>query len=233
MTHEAEEIVEDVKSYLEYLKGMGIETLPVSETTTQESSSASSPTLPSIQSLEEIRKELGDCKRCKLHRTRRTIVFGEGNPKATLMFIGEGPGYDEDVQGRPFVGKAGQLLTRIIQSINLQREEVYIANLVKCRPPGNRNPEPDEIRACSPFLLKQIQAISPKIICALGTFSAQTLLNTGASITSLRGREFDLQGIRLIPTFHPAYLLRYPARKKEVWEDMKRIQQWMANPIEK
>ena len=233
MAHEIHEIVEDLKSYLEYLKGMGIEALPMNEMADQQTSSDTSPPPPSIQTLEEIRSELGDCRRCKLHRTRRTIVFGEGNPNATLMFIGEGPGYDEDVQGRPFVGRAGQLLTKIIQSIHLQREEVYIANIIKCRPPGNRNPEPDEIKTCSPFLLKQVQAIRPKIICALGAFSAQTLLSTDAKITTLRGRFFDFQGIKVIPTFHPAYLLRNPERKRDVWEDMKRIMEEMGKLIEK
>ena len=218
-----QEIISNLKTYLEYLKGMGITSLP--------SSGIKFEGLPSPQilSLEEIRKELGDCKRCKLHRTRRTIVFGEGNPKTNLMFIGEGPGYDEDVQGRPFVGKAGQLLTRIIQSINLQREEVYIANIIKCRPPQNRNPEPDEIQSCHPFLMKQIMAIQPKIICALGTFSAQTLLKTDTKISALRGKFYDLEGIKVIPTYHPAFLLRNPERKKEVWEDMKKIAEWLIN----
>jgi len=173
--------------------------------------------------LEDVRKELGDCKRCKLHRGRKTIVFGEGNERATLMLIGEGPGYDEDVQGRPFVGRAGQLLTKILQSINLPREEVYIANIIKCRPPQNRNPEPDEIQSCSPFLMKQIQVIQPKIICALGAFSAQTLLKTETKITALRGKFYDLEGIKVIPTYHPAFLLRNPDKKREVWEDMKKI----------
>jgi DNA polymerase len=149
------------------------------------------------------------------------------------MFIGEGPGYEEDVQGRPFVGKAGQLLTKIIQSIHLEREEVYIANIIKCRPPQNRNPEPDEIGSCSPFLMKQIQAIQPKIICALGTFAAQTLLQTDAKITSLRGRIFDLQGIKVLPTYHPAFLLRNPDKKREVWEDMKQIAEWLAKEEKK
>ena len=216
-------IIADLKTYLEYLKGMGITSLPSSGIKSEGSPS------PQILSLEEIRKELGDCKRCKLHRTRRTIVFGEGNEKATLMFIGEGPGYDEDVQGRPFVGRAGQLLTKIIQSINIQREEVYIANIIKCRPPQNRNPEPDEIQSCHPFLMKQIMAIQPKIICALGTFSAQTLLKTDTKISALRGKFYDLEGIKVIPTYHPAFLLRNPERKKEVWEDMKKIAEWLIN----
>ncbi len=139
------------------------------------------------------------------------------------MFIGEGPGYDEDVQGRPFVGRAGQLLTKIIQSMQLQREDVYIANVIKCRPPQNRNPEPDEIASCSPFVLKQISAIRPTIICALGTFSAQMLLKTTAKITALRGKVFSLDATRVIPTYHPAFLLRNPEKKKDVWEDMKRV----------
>ena len=222
MDQKVQDVIADLKAYLEYLKGMGIENLPFSERDTP------SPPSPMAPTLEEVRKELGDCQRCKLHRTRRTLVFGEGNEKAKLMFIGEGPGYDEDVQGRPFVGKAGQLLTKIIQSIHLQREEVYIANIIKCRPPQNRNPEPDEIQTCYPFLMKQIQAIQPRIICALGTFAAQTLLHTDAKITTLRGRFFDLAGIKVLPTYHPAYLLRSPERKREVWEDMKQISEWMA-----
>ncbi len=217
MNQKVQEIIADLKSYLEYLKRMGIEALPVSEIKSNEDFR------PEVTSLEGIRKELGDCKRCKLHRTRRTLVFGEGHQKAKLMIIGEGPGYDEDLQGRPFVGKAGQLLTKILQSIHLQREEVYITNIIKCRPPQNRNPEPDEIQNCHPFLVMQINAIQPKIICALGTFAAHTLLKTDAKITSLRGRSYDLSGIKVFPTYHPAYLLRNPERKKEVWEDMKQI----------
>jgi uracil-DNA glycosylase len=171
---------------------------------------------------------LGDCKRCKLHRTRKTIVFGEGHEKARLMVIGEGPGFEEDVQGRPFVGRAGQLLTKILQSIQLQREEVYITNIVKCRPPQNRNPEPDEIESCNPFLSKQIQAIQPRIICTLGTFASQTVLKTDAKITALRGRFYDRDGVKIFPTYHPAYLLRNPERKRDVWEDMKQIQTWLS-----
>jgi uracil-DNA glycosylase family 4 len=219
MDENINELINDLRAYLEYLKGMGITTLPVAEDVPEKG------TQPEIPTLADVRKELGDCKRCKLHRTRKTIVFGEGNQEAALMFIGEGPGYDEDVQGRPFVGKAGQLLTKIIESINLSREEVYIANIIKCRPPQNRNPEPDEIESCNPFLMKQIRVIQPKIICALGTFSAQTLLKTDTKITALRGKLYDLEGIKVIPTYHPAFLLRNPDRKKEVWEDMKKIEE--------
>jgi uracil-DNA glycosylase family 4 len=211
------EVINDLKSYLEYLQGMGIQSLPAS------GMEIDNPSPSQIITLDEVRKELGDCKRCKLHRTRKTIVFGEGNEKAKLMFIGEGPGYDEDVQGRPFVGKAGQLLTKILQSINFPREEVYITNIIKCRPPQNRNPEPDEIQSCNPFLMKQIDVIQPKIICALGAFASQTLLKTDAKITALRGKFYDFEGIQVIPTYHPAFLLRNPERKREVWEDMKKI----------
>ena len=218
------EVVEDLKAYLEYLKEVGVEALPVKamEPLTGKSKEA-------LSSLDEIREEMGDCRRCKLHSTRKNLVFGEGNDRAVLMFIGEGPGYDEDTQGRPFVGKAGQLLTRIIQSINLQREEVYIANIVKCRPPQNRNPEPDEILACRPFLMKQIESIRPRIICALGSVATRALLQTEEKITSLRGKPFDFNGIRLIPTYHPAFLLRNPERKREVWEDMKCIAAWLRD----
>ncbi len=224
MDSKADDVMNDLKSYLEYLKNMGIESLPTTVTSAREQ-----PPSSSFSTLREVREELGDCKRCKLHLTRKTLVFGEGNEKATLMVVGEGPGYDEDVQGRPFVGKAGQLLTKILQAIQLERGQVYIANIVKCRPPQNRNPEPDEVRACRPFLLKQIHAIQPGIICALGTVAAQSLLQTGEKITALRGRSFDLEGIRVVPTYHPAYLLRNPERKREVWEDMKRIAQWMKD----
>jgi uracil-DNA glycosylase len=224
MDEKVYEMISDLKSYLGYLKEMGIFFLPASE-------NSSEKTIPSgILTLADVRKELGDCERCKLHRTRRTIVFGEGNEEASLMLIGEAPGYDEDVQGRPFVGKAGQLLTKILQSINLPREEVYITNIVKCRPPQNRNPQPDEIQSCNPFLVKQITVVEPKIICALGSFSAQTLLKTDTKITALRGKLFDLEGIKVIPTYHPAFLLRNPERKREVWEDMKKIAE-LIQPI--
>ena len=223
MDQKIDEMIDDLKSYLEYLKGMGIVSLPTSEMISNKIIREEKLTL------KELRKELGDCKRCKLHRTRRTIVFGEGNEKATLMFIGEGPGYDEDVQGKPFVGRAGQLLTKIIESVNLSREEVYITNIIKCRPPQNRNPESDEIQSCHPFLMKQISVIQPKIICALGTFSAQTLLKTDTKITALRGKVYDLEGIKVTPTYHPAFLLRNPEKKREVWEDMKKIVELLSN----
>jgi len=172
--------------------------------------------------LEAVRIDIGDCTRCKLHRLgRKQVVFGVGNPSARLMFVGEAPGADEDMQGIPFVGRAGQLLTKIIEAIGLTRDEVYIANVIKCRPPQNRNPEPDEVDTCEPFLFRQIDVIHPKVIVALGKFGAQTLLKTLDPISRLRGRVYEYRGAKLIPTFHPAYLLRNPASKREVWEDMK------------
>ena len=173
--------------------------------------------------LDDIRAELGDCQRCALHATRRNLVFGEGSPQAELVFVGEAPGADEDQQGRPFVGRAGQLLTKIIEAMGLKREQVYICNILKCRPPGNRNPLADEILACEPFLIRQLEAIGPQVICALGTFAARTLLKTEAPITVLRGRFHDYHGIPLMPTYHPAYLLRNPSAKKQVWEDVQQI----------
>lgn len=182
------------------------------------------------ETLEAIAAEVGpDCSRCKLHTLGRTqVVFGVGNPRADLMFVGEAPGHDEDLQGIPFVGRAGQLLTKIIEAIGLTRDDVYIANIIKCRPPGNRNPEPDEVDTCEPFLFRQVQAVAPRIIVALGTFAAQALLRTKDPISRLRGRTFTYGSAMLIPTFHPAYLLRNPSSKREVWEDMKRVRDLLA-----
>jgi uracil-DNA glycosylase family 4 len=201
----------------------GIQDLPPSASI-QSAAPAAAPASLSPQitdALESIITDLTDCQRCKLSTTRTHIVFGSGSPSASLMFVGEAPGFDEDQQGFPFVGKAGQLLTKIIQAINLTRDQVYICNVIKCRPPGNRNPEPDEILACVPFLNRQIASIQPEFICALGTFAAQTLLKTTLPISKLRGRFHDYNGIQLLPTFHPSYLLRNPDKKREVWEDMK------------
>ena len=176
-----------------------------------------------------VREDLGDCTRCKLHGLgRRQIVFGVGDPCADLIFVGEAPGVDEDIQGEPFVGRAGQLLTRIIEAIGLRPQDVYIANLIKCRPPGNRNPEPDEVEQCEPFLLRQIDTIKPKVIVALGKFAAQSLLRTTDPITRLRGREYKYRDAILIPTYHPAYLLRMPSAKRDVWADMKRVRAILA-----
>ena len=179
-----------------------------------------------------IRAEIGDCTRCKLHTLGRTqVVFGVGNPEADLMFVGEAPGADEDEQGIPFIGRAGQLLTKIIEGIELTRDDVYIANIIKCRPPQNRNPEPDEVATCEPFLFQQIDVIKPKIIVALGKYAAQTLLRTETPISKLRGQLFDYRGAKLIPTFHPAYLLRNPSSKREVWEDMKLVKRLLNSEL--
>ena len=183
------------------------------------------PALSAEEALAGLKIEIGpQCVRCKLCELGRSqVVFGVGHPKARLMFVGEAPGEDEDRKGEPFVGRAGQLLTKIIEAISLTREQVYIANVIKCRPPGNRNPEPDEVAACEPFLFRQIEIVRPLVIVALGKFAAQCLLRSTEPITKLRGREFEFHGATLIPTFHPAYLLRNPPAKREVWEDMKKV----------
>jgi uracil-DNA glycosylase family 4 len=183
--------------------------------------------------LAAIKADIGpECSRCKLATLgRRQVVFGVGNPNADLMFVGEAPGADEDAQGIPFVGRAGQLLTKMILAIQLERDQVYIANVIKCRPPDNRNPEPDEIATCEPFLFQQIDAIQPKVIVALGSFAAKTLLRTQDSISRLRGRVYDFRGAKLIPTFHPSFLLRSPDRKRDAWEDLKRARALLTAPV--
>lgn len=208
-------VSESIRSHLEYLRALGIEWIPRVEVGT--ALTEAPPTL------EAIRKEMGDCRRCKLWEGRKNLVFGEGNPNASLMFVGEGPGADEDAQGRPFVGRAGQLLTRIIEAIDMQRSDVYIANIVKSRPPNNRAPEPDEVVACIPFLRKQIAAIAPQIVVTLGAVATNNLLSASLSITKVRGEFRQLGAILVMPTFHPSYLLRNPAAKREVWEDMKKV----------
>ena len=178
----------------------------------------------SREPLSAIRESIGECVRCKLCTLgRKQIVFGVGNPNADLMFVGEAPGRDEDIQGIPFVGRAGQKLTQIIEAIGLARDDVYIANVIKCRPPENRNPEPDEVEQCEPFLFRQVDTIRPKVIVALGTFAAKSLLKSNEPISRLRGRVFDYRGAKLVPTFHPAFLLRNPSCRREVWEDMKKV----------
>ena len=207
------EIVGEVRAYLEAQRELGLE---------YTDARWPEPPVPARPpTLSEVREELGDCTRCKLHRHRTQIVFGVGNANARLVFVGEAPGADEDAQGEPFVGRAGQLLTKIIQAMGMQREDVYICNIIKCRPPNNRTPESDEILACQPFLLKQLQAIGPQFICALGGPATQTLLKTKEPISRLRGKFYDFHGIPLLPTYHPAFLLRNPSEKKTVWDDMK------------
>jgi len=214
LQHSFRQLIVDIREFLEYQESLGVKEVFFEKTEIPQT-----PEDP----LKTIRKELGNCTRCKLHSTRTQIVFGVGNPDAALVFVGEGPGYDEDVQGEPFVGRAGQLLTRIIEAMGLKRRDVYIANIIKCRPPNNRNPEPDEISNCEPFLNQQLEAIGPRVVCALGTFAAQTLLKTDLRISQLRGKFHPYRGMKVMATFHPAYLLRNPNEKRKVWDDMQQI----------
>ena len=188
------------------------------------------PVLSPAETLAAIRADIGECTRCRLHRGRKNLVFGVGDPNAELMFIGEGPGADEDAQGEPFVGRAGKLLDNMIAAMGLKREQVYIANVVKCRPPGNRQPERDECDTCSPFLLRQVEAIGPKIIVALGATAARTLLGINDSMSNLRGRLYDFRGTKLAVTYHPAFLLRDPRQKKEAWKDLQQVMQFLGLP---
>lgn len=210
---EFSQIVATVREYVEEQMRLGYTELP---DLTQESSF-------SDFNIHQLRSAAMDCERCELHTTRNSVVFGIGNENADLMFAGEAPGANEDKQGEPFVGRAGQLLTKIIEAMGLTRGDVYIANVIKCRPPANRNPKPFEIETCEPFLLRQVKLIQPKVICALGSFASQTLLRTDQKISSLRGRFHDYHGAKLMPTYHPAFLLRNPHAKREVWEDMQAI----------
>ena len=199
---------------------MPIAKLSVAETPSPVITTGADP----VEALRLIREDIGDCTRCPLHKQgRKQIVFGVGNPRADLMFIGEAPGADEDIQGEPFVGRSGQLLTNMIKAMGLSREEVYIANIIKCRPPGNRAPERDECATCSPFLMRQIEAIKPKAIVALGAVAAKTLLAINAPMIELRGRWFDFRGTQLAVTYHPAFLLRDPRQKKETWKDLQMV----------
>lgn len=207
--------IRSVKAHLENLVDMGVSELR---------------RRPKTASLNAIREEIGDCTRCKLCKARTHIVFGVGNPNARLMFVGEGPGRDEDLQGEPFVGRAGQLLTKMIEAMGLKRSDVYIANVIKCRPPDNRYPEPEEVETCFPFLVKQIEAIRPEILVTLGNLATQTLLQTKAGIMSLHGTFKDFRGIRLMPTYHPAFLLRNPDMKKPCWEDLKKVMAALRKP---
>ena len=235
LTNEIDRLVEELIRSLQHLARSGFSGFDCDPATLTVLESWSRPTQPQVQDrvaghaprrperLPAIADALKDCQRCRLSRNRNCLVFGSGNPKAELMFVGEGPGYEEDKQGQPFVGAAGQLLTRIIAAMKLTREAVYICNVVKCRPPGNRNPEADEIRTCLPFLERQIQAVRPRVICALGNVAVRSLLGTQLPVSRLRGRFHDHHGIPVMPTYHPAYLLRNPAKKREVWEDVQKI----------
>jgi len=210
---------------------MGVETKELRSTGSQLTDALfdAGPELPATgETIEAIRNDIGDCTRCPLYTGRTQVVHSTGNLQSDLMFVGEAPGADEDLKGEPFVGRAGQLLTKIIEAIGMQRGDVYIANVIKCRPPGNRNPEPDEVAQCEPFLFQQVDTIKPKVIVALGKFAAQCLLRTTDPITRIRGKEFTYRDAILIPTYHPAYLLRNPSAKKDVWEDMKRVRDLLS-----
>jgi DNA polymerase len=212
-----------VQDYMRYLQGIGVTELPLAAETVVASSGASAP-----ERLAQLEASVRDCTQCQLHAGRTQVVFGTGDPAADLVFVGEAPGRDEDLQGEPFVGKAGQLLTRIIEAIGLRREQVYILNVVKCRPPNNRNPRPEEVAACRPILQAQLDCLQPRVICAMGAFAAQSLLQTEDRISRLRGRFHRLGSIQVMPTYHPAYLLRNPQEKRAVWQDMQAVQRALA-----
>jgi DNA polymerase len=216
-------LLDQIQSTLRYMADHGCRGFDVSDASKEIINGWGQPAEAPADTLPVIRSALGDCHRCRLHEKRRSIVFGAGNPKARLVFVGEGPGQEEDLQGLPFVGPAGQLLTKIINAMGLTRDEVYICNVIKCRPPGNRNPLPDEISTCQPFLDRQLAVIQPEMIVALGTFAAQTLLQTSQPISRLRGESYAYKGIPVIPTFHPAYLLRNQEKKRDVWQDMQKV----------
>ncbi len=216
--------IEQIRLFLEQMNTLGVDTVYLPDSLIKQMKSKK-------ERLDELDQLLKNCTLCKLCKERNKLVFGDGNPDADLVFVGEGPGYDEDRQGLPFVGKAGQLLTKMIQAMKLQRKDVYICNVVKCHPPGNRNPSPDEIVSCEPFLLQQLDIIQPKVIVALGKFAAQSLLQTNETISRLRGVWHDYHGIDLMPTFHPAYLLRNPNDKRKAWEDLQSVMSKLGIPL--
>jgi DNA polymerase len=227
---ELRQVIDQARRHVARLARHGVSRLPVAAAPVVPAAAA--PVAPSVaaprdrdpSALAVIRDDLGDCQRCKLHAGRRNIVFGVGNPAADVVFVGEAPGANEDAKGEPFVGEAGQLLDKMIAAMGWHREDVYIANVIKCRPPGNRNPEPDEIEQCEPFLKRQLGAIRPRMIVALGKFAAQCLLRKyDTPISALRGRFHEYEGVRLMPTFHPAYLLRNPSAKRQVWDDLQLV----------
>ena len=243
-----QELIDDTKKQLEHLRVLGVEGIrgtpvvaPRPQRVVQQapSESISSTSLfgdlspaaaklaPSTETFEEIHSEVGDCTRCPLYRERTHVVHTEGNRKARLMFVGEAPGADEDIQARPFVGRAGQLLTKIIEAIGMKREEVLIGNVNRCRPPGNRAPTTEEASMCKPFLLREIAVVQPEVIVVLGNTAMKNLLDTKEGITKLRGRFQDYKGIKVMPTFHPAYLLRDPSKKRETWEDLKKVRDYL------
>lgn len=229
MKKEIAEAIRALKNYMEMERESGLQEAPLKGLLAPAKGSDIQTMPPRIlheggpAALEKLEHEVKSCRECELCQTRRNVVFGEGNPQAFLMFVGEAPGLEEDIQGRPFVGRAGKLLTKIIEAIGMRRADVYIANCLKCRPPKNRTPYPSEIVACRNYLTQQINIIKPRVICCLGRPAAQTLLMSDLPISKVRGKFYDYQGIKIMPTFHPAYLLRNPADKRLVWEDMKKI----------
>lgn len=218
------------RDYVRYLQRLGVTELPLVLPAPRGAPASPPSAAAAATQLAQLEAAVRDCQACRLHEGRRQVVFGTGNPAADLVFVGEAPGRDEDMQGEPFVGQAGQLLTRIIQAIGLSRRDVYILNVIKCRPPQNRNPLPDEVAACRPIIEKQLACLQPRVICALGTFAAQALLRTDERISRLRGRFHPLGDVLVRPTFHPAYLLRNPQDKRKVWEDMQDIQRELGLP---
>ncbi len=260
--NDLKQIAKELKNYLEFQHSMGVKTMPKLYVTPDDSAPVTSEKKESetqamnnkiepvdediitinepvglfdskVMTLEEIRDEIGDCTRCKLHEGRTNLVFGDGNPKARLVFVGEGPGRDEDMQGKPFVGRAGKLLTKIIEAMGLKREDVYICNVVKCRPPNNRTPEPDEMDTCEQFLFKQIRTIKPEVIVCLGATAAKSILKTKASLGSLRGKFHNYSGSKLMVTYHPAALLRNPNFKRPLWDDMQVVMRELGLPMPK
>lgn len=231
MNERIAELADQVRQHIERLSSLGFDGLP--------SASGSSVCAPDVkiestgaadaEQLMKLRTEVLSCRKCdELARGRSTVVFGSGNPSAQLVFVGEAPGFHEDQQGLPFVGRAGELLTKMIEAMGLKRQNVFICNVLKCRPPNNRNPLPEEIMNCQPYLERQLDLIKPKVICAMGNFAAQTLLKSPRSITQLRGNVYEFKGIPCVPTFHPAYLLRNPADKRKAWEDLKRVRELLG-----
>ena len=247
------DLVADTRKQLEHLRTLGVEGIrgttafvptvtvrppaarpaPFKETLFGDLSPADTALAPSTETFEQIHCEVGDCTRCPLYRERTHVVHTEGNRKARLMFVGEAPGADEDIQARPFVGRAGQLLTKIIEAIGLKREEVLIGNINRCRPPGNRAPTTEEAAMCKPYLLREIAIVQPEVIVVLGNTAMKNLLDTKEGITRLRGRFQDYKGIKVMPTFHPAYLLRDPSKKRETWEDLKKVRDYLDSTAKK
>jgi len=238
MVRETRELIDYLRTYLEELRDSGVDDLPLAENSipgvNYKISEGEGKEISSVETLEEIMAELGECLRCELGRTRTHLVFGIGNPHARVVFVGEAPGRDEDLKGEPFVGEAGQILTRLINRMGFTREDVYICNVLKCRPPNNRDPHSEEIVKCGPFMLRQVKAIGPHVIVALGAFAAHTLLQTTVPISKLRGRFHDYHGIPLMPTFHPSFLLRNRGNAEvywTVWEDMTQVLKKLNLPV--